>query len=208
MSATATDSAWRSPRAWVVLASTIALALAADLWTKEWAFRTVAGAPVVLHYEDVAGNPGYQLPFHPGRRAVEPDLLDFHLVLNHGAVFGLGQGRGPWFILFTIVAIAAALYIFGRHTRAHSVLAHVGIGLVLAGGLGNMYDRVAVGAVRDFLHLFPRRDLPWGLRWPGGANEWFPWVFNLADCELIAGMLLLMLAVHLADRRARRATPA
>lgn len=208
MSPNALEPAWRSTRAWVTLVATFAVALAADLWTKDWAFKNVAGAPVELSYELVSGNPGFQLPLHPGQRVVSPDLLDFHLVLNHGAVFGLGQGRGAWFVVFTIVAIGAALYIFGRHTRAGSTLAHVGIALVLAGGVGNMYDRLTVGAVRDFLHMFPRRELPWGLHWPGGVNEWFPWVFNLADMQLIAGMLLLMLAVHLADRRARKAIPA
>jgi signal peptidase II len=84
----------------------------------------------------------------------------------------------------------------------------VGLALVLAGGIGNMVDRVSVGAVRDFLHLFPRRELPFGLHWPGGSDEWFPWVFNVADMELIAGMCLLMLAVHMADRRAARAKAA
>jgi signal peptidase II len=87
-------------------------------------------------------------------------------------------------------------------------MSHVGLALVLAGGIGNMVDRVSVGAVRDFLHLFPRRELPFGLRWPGGSDEWFPWVFNVADMELIAGMCLLMLAVHLSDRRAARAKAA
>jgi hypothetical protein len=58
--------------------------------------------------------------------------------------------------------------------------------------------------VRDFMHLFPRRELPFGLHWPGGSNDWFPWVFNVADVELIAGMVLLMLAIQLNERRAAR----
>ena len=200
--------AWRSPRAWAVLLGTFALALALDLVTKEWAFRSVADRPVELRYEDVAGNPSYSLPWHAGVRAVPPDLLDLRLVLNHGAVFGIGQGRGALFIAFTVLAVGTALWVFGRHTSARSHASHVGLALVLAGGIGNMVDRVSVGAVRDFLHLFPRRELPFGLHWPGGSDEWFPWVFNVADMELIAGMCLLMLAVHLADRRAARARPA
>ena len=197
--------AWRSARAWAVLLATFALALALDLWTKDWAFRTVADRPVTLRYEDVAGNPSYSLPWHAGVRAVPPDLLDFRLVLNHGAVFGIGQGRGALFIAFTVLAVGTALWVFGRHTSSRSHMSHVGLALVLAGGIGNMVDRVSVGAVRDFLHLFPRRELPFGLHWPGGSDEWFPWVFNVADMELIAGMCLLMLAVHLSDRRAARA---
>ena len=200
--------AWRSARAWAVLLATFALALALDLWTKDWAFRTVADRPVTLRYEDVAGNPSYSLPWHAGVRAVPPDLLDFRLVLNHGAVFGIGQGRGALFIAFTVLAVGTALWVFGRHTSSRSHMSHVGLALVLAGGIGNMVDRVSVGAVRDFLHLFPRRELPFGLHWPGGSDEWFPWVFNVADTELIAGMCLLMLAVHLSDRRAARAKAA
>jgi len=205
MPSTVTNPAWKSPVAWATLLGTFALALAVDLWTKEWAFRTVAGQPVELRYEDVAGNTGYAIPWHPGQRVLEPNLLDFHLVLNHGAVFGIGQGRGAVFIAFTVVAVATSLWVFGRHTGARSRLSHVGLALVLAGGIGNMVDRVSVGAVRDFLHMFPRRELPFGLHWPGGSNEWFPWVFNVADMELIAGMLLLMLAIHLSERRAKAA---
>lgn len=205
MPPSAPTPAWRSPAAWATLLGTFAIALAADLWTKEWAFRTVAGQPVVLRYEDVSGNTGYSIPWHPGQRFLEPDLLDFHLVLNHGAVFGIGQGRGAVFIAFTVLAVGTSLWVFGRHTSARSRVAHVGLALVLAGGIGNMVDRVSVGAVRDFLHMFPRRELPFGLHWPGGSNEWFPWVFNVADMELIAGMLILMLAIHLSERRAKAA---
>ena len=196
--------AWRSPAAWAFLLAVVASALALDLWSKEWAFRTVAGQPVVLEYEQVSGNTGYAVPWHPGQQVIPPDLLDFRLVLNHGAVFGIGQGRGPLFIAFTVLAVGTALWVFGRHTGSRSRLSHVGLGLVLAGGLGNMVDRVSVGAVRDFMHLFPRRELPFGLHWPGGSNDWFPWVFNVADVELIAGMVLLMLAIQLNERRAAR----
>lgn len=200
--------AWRSPAAWAFLLLVVASALALDLWSKEWAFRTVAAEPVVLDYEQVSGNTGFVIPWHPGIQVVPPDLLDFRLVLNHGAVFGIGQGRGPLFIAFTVLAVGTALWVFGRHTGSRSRLSHLGLGLVLAGGLGNMVDRVTVGAVRDFMHLFPRRELPFGLHWPGGSNDWFPWVFNVADVELIAGMALLMLAIHLNERRAAKAAAA
>lgn len=200
-SAASAIPAWRSPSAWCVLFLVFIAAVSLDLWSKEWAFRTVAPQPVVLIYEQVSGNPGYSLPWHPGVTAIAPDLLDFHLVLNHGAVFGIGQGRGPLFIAFTVLAVCTALWVFGKHTSSRSHLSHIGLALVLAGGIGNMYDRIAVGAVRDFLHLFPHRELPWGLHWPGGSNEWFPWVFNIADSELIAGMFILMLAIHLNERR-------
>jgi len=196
--------AWRSPAAWATLSIVFAIGLAADLLTKDWAFRTVAGRPVELVYEQ-ARHPSFRPPYHEPVHALPWDLLDFSLVVNHGAVFGLGQNRRGVFVVFTIAAVAVALWVFGWWTTARSRLAHIGIGLVLAGGIGNLYDRLVFGAVRDFLHMLPRWQLPFGLNWPGGGTEVFPWVFNVADMELLAGMALLMFAVHAGDRAARAA---
>lgn len=195
--------AWRSPRAWLLLLVIAGIGLAVDLVSKSWAFETVANDPVVLSYDSVVDG-SFMIPWHPGREVISPDLLDFRLVLNRGAVFGLGQGRRVAFVVFTMLAIGVAIAVFGWWTRARSTLAHVGIALILAGGIGNLYDRVSVGAVRDFLHMLPRRELPLGMSWPGGTTEIFPWVFNIADVELLAGMMLLLIHAHLLDRRQRR----
>lgn len=184
--------AWRSPGAWALLLLIALAGLGADLSSKAWAFRSVADEPVELSYDQIAGNPGYRLPWHPGVRVLPGDLLDFRLVLNHGAVFGLGQQKRPVFIAFTVVAVLAAVGVFGWWTTAQARWSHVGIALVLAGGLGNLYDRLAYGAVRDFLHMTPRWHLPLGMHWPGGSDELFPWVFNVADVLLLAGMALLL----------------
>lgn len=197
--------AWRSPRAWIIMLLVVGLGLAADLISKDWAFETVAGDPVVLDYEDVVSGKA-QVPYHNGVRALSPDLLDFRLVLNRGAVFGIGQGQRFAFVAFTLVAIGVAVVVFGWWTRSKAVMAHVAIGLILAGGLGNLYDRLMIGAVRDFLNMLPRRDLPFGISWPQGGTNIFPWVFNIADVELLAGMSLLLIYVHLSDRKARLAS--
>lgn len=192
--------AWRSPWAWALLVAVVSVGLVADLGSKRWAFAVVAGDPIELEYESVVDG-SYHLPWHEGLVAIAPDLLDFRLVLNRGAVFGIGQGRQVAFVAFTILAIGVAIAVFGWWTRSRAVLAHVAIALILAGGLGNLFDRVYVGAVRDFLHMLPRRELPLGLSWPGGSTEVFPWVFNVADVELLAGMCLLLIHVQLAERR-------
>ncbi|MBX3354273.1 MAG: signal peptidase II [Phycisphaeraceae bacterium] len=204
-----TVPAWRSPAAWATLLIVFAAVLSIDLWTKAWSFRTVAGRPVELTYE-VASQPAYRPPFHEPVHALPFDLLDFTLVVNHGAVFGLGQHRRGIFVVFTVVAVTVALWVFGWWTNSRSRLAHIGIGLVLAGGIGNLYDRLVYGAVRDFLHMLPRWNLPFGIRWPGGSTEVFPWVFNIADVSLLVGMGLLLIAARDSDReltKARQATP-
>ena len=187
------DPAWKSPRAWIVLVVVWGVALGVDLWTKSEAFRQVAENPIVLAPREVVADPSFRIPWHGGVRAISPDLLDFHLVINHGAVFGIGQNARGIFVAFTLTAIAAGVFIFGWWTRGRATGAHIAIGLILAGGLGNLYDRVTFGAVRDFLYIFPRRNLPFGFHWPGGSTELFPWVFNVADMLLLAGMALLIL---------------
>jgi lipoprotein signal peptidase len=67
--------------------------------------------------------------------------------------------------------------------------------MLLAGVLGNMYDRVLHGYVRDMIHALP------GWRWPQGLRdaigflprEVFPWVFNVADTLLCVGVALSIL---------------
>ena len=193
----------RSVLAWATLLLVLSVGLWLDLSSKAWSFATVAGEPVILEYDEVVTGE-FTIPWHEGQRVVSGDLLDFHLVLNRGAVFGIGQGRRAIFVGFTLIAVGVAVAVFRWWTEARSHLAHVAIGLILAGGLGNLYDRVVIGAVRDFLHMMPRWELPLGLSWPGGTTEVFPWVFNVADALLLLGMALLLIHVHVADRKQRQ----
>ena len=93
--------------------------------------------------------------------------------------------------MFTIIALLIAGWIVAKNTTKGSTIAQIGLGLVLGGGLGNLYDRIFIGRVRDFMHMFPDRHLPFS--WPGGSNEWFPWIFNVGDVLLLTGMGLLMI---------------
>ena len=190
----------RSVLAWTTLLLVLVTGLWLDLASKSWSFAVVAGEPVQLEYDEIVTG-AFTIPWHEGQRVLPSDLLDFHLVLNRGAVFGIGQGRRAVFVGFTLIAVGVAVAVFGWWTQARSHLAHVAIGLILAGGLGNLYDRVVIGAVRDFLHMMPRWELPLGLAWPGGTTEVFPWVFNVADVLLLLGMTLLLIHVHFVDRK-------
>ena len=185
--------AWTSPAAWLTLIVVCMLGTSLDLWSKDWAFKNIAEHPVQLDREEILADPEWKPPWHEGVEVLPFGLLDMDLVMNHGAVFGIGQRSRLVFVVFTIIAVVAATLIFAFWTHARSRWVHVGIGLILAGGIGNLYDRLAYGAVRDFLHLAPDWNLPFDWRWPNGSAEIFPWVFNVADVLLLTGMAILIL---------------
>ncbi len=195
--------AWKSCAAWSRLIGVFVPVMLLDLFTKAWAFRSVAPMPVELDRETILHDPTFRLPYHEGVEVLPWGLLDLRLVLNHGAVFGIGQGSRMTFILFTIAATTAALLLFARGTRASMRLAHCAIALILAGGLGNLCDRMQYGAVRDFLHMLPGWNLPMGWQWPGcETSEVFPWIFNIADVSLLTGMALFLFASWKSDKKA------
>lgn len=184
-----------SPKAWATLILTLAIALAADLVSKWAAFAYIAPTPATIHRADVmsADHLGTLLPPHDPIPAI-PGLLDLTLVLNPGAVFGIGAGQRWLFVTFTTFAVVFAVYVFLNWTRPRDKAAHFAIGLLLAGGLGNLYDRLRFACVRDFIHPLPGVKLPFGITWPNGADEVWPYVSNIADLWLIIGigMLLVM----------------
>ncbi len=198
--------AWRSPLAWIVLLTVVGLGLAADLGLKTWSFNNVAPEPVVLD-DAVISQEFWHIPTHPPV-VVIPGVLNLHLVKNDGAVFGIGANRRMFFILFTFAALAAAVAVFGRWTTAGATVAHVAIALIIAGGAGNLYDRLQFGFVRDFLHMLPGWQLPFGWNWPGGNTEVFPWVFNMADTMLLFGMGTLMWYMNGLEKRRKVAREA
>lgn len=118
-------SAWRHARSHARLWMMAAIGLALDLWTKHLAFTRLDLDP--------AAESG----------VVIPNIMAFRRSLNPGALFGLGKGLVPIFILASILALGFVLYLFMHSTRERRSL-HVGLGLVLAGALGNLYDRTFV----------------------------------------------------------------
>lgn len=185
---------WRSARAWTVLLIVLVAGLFADLATKSLAFRHIAPTPVVISRDEVlrATYLGSLIPTHEPV-VVVPGVLELTLVLNPGAVFGMGAGKRVFFIAFTVLAVGFALWVFATWTRPRDTAAHVGLGLLLSGGLGNLYDRLTYGCVRDFLHPLPRANLPSGWHWPWGGREVWPYVSNVADLLLIIGIGLLLI---------------
>lgn len=178
--------AWQSP-ANVLFFAVVAAAVAADLWLKAWSFGNVAGIPVAAS----ACEGAVLIPPHPPR-AIIPGVLSLKLTTNTGAVFGIGRGSQSVFIAISLLAILIVVISFAR-SDARNHLLHLALALILAGAMGNLYDRVRFGAVRDMLYLFPGVHLPAGWTWPGtGLREVYPWIFNLADVALICGVVLVL----------------
>jgi len=171
----------------LALAACLAL-LAVDLFAKRLAFARVACRPVHLERPDTAR---HAIPPHEPITLV-PGVLALKLTVNRGAVFGLGQGYRWAFVLVSLAVTVGIAWAFARSAPKDRLL-HAAMVLVLAGALGNLYDRLAFGVVRDMLYLFPGVSLPFGWSWPGGSRGLYPWIFNLADVYLCTGIGLILL---------------
>ncbi len=161
--------------------------LAIDLGLKYYAFHFVADTPVVLDHEDP---PWFGVPHHEPT-VIVPGILNLQLTANEGAIFGIGKGSRWVFVVVSVLAVGFVLRVFWK-SDARMRMFQIALALILAGALGNLYDRIIYALVRDMLHLFPNTDLPWGLTWPGGARGLYPWVFNPADVSLLAGVLTVV----------------
>ncbi len=157
--------------------------LAVDLASKSVAFARVAGEPVDLL---ATGGRAEAIPAHDPVIAI-PKLLALRLTLNRGAVFGLGQGGVA---LLAVVSAVAAIVVFtmGYRLPPKDHRRRMLLAMILAGALGNLWDRVMYDAVRDLFLLFPGVNLPFGWAWPGGATGLYPWIFNAADVYLVLAL--------------------
>lgn len=172
--------AGHSRRAWTTLLVVTGAALVIDLLTKYWAFMAIADEPVRITRQAVLDAEHPQLLIPQGMEAVVvlPRVLEFTLVLNEGAVFGLGAGGRWFFVAFTLLAVSAVLAVFWRLTSPRDHFSHAAIGLLIGGGLGNLYDRARYASVRDFIHPVP---------------DIWPYVSNVADLFLLVGIGGLMI---------------
>jgi signal peptidase II len=136
-----------------------------------------AGGGWVLAPRAKDAHPASAIPRHEPTELV-PGLLDLQLTLNTGAVFGLGQGARWLFVAVSVLATGVILVLVWR-SPARARVYHTALGMILAGALGNLYDRVRFSAVRDMLHMLPETGL-------------WPWIFNLADVALVVGVCVVL----------------
>lgn len=146
-------------------------------------FRAMAlGAAVAVALIDQSVKLWLIFVFELGERARVPLLpwLDLVLTWNPGVSYGLFPQHtelGRWLLLSVQAAAIVALGIWMM--RASTRLAALALALIVGGALGNVVDRLAYGAVADYLFL--HADLGgWEFRW---------YVFNLADAAVVAGVI-------------------
>ena len=105
------------------------------------------------------------------------DLVRYH---NEGAAFSFLADAGGWqkwfFSGVSIIAVIVITYLLKKHQDEK--LFCFGLALVLGGAIGNLYDRLTLGYVVDFLHFYYQT-----YAWPA---------FNVADSAICVGVALLL----------------
>lgn len=132
----------------------LALVLVIDQWTKLWARTELPGAPVILW----------------------KDVLSLRLIYNTGASFGIFQKHTLALTLFSIVGMLAIIgfYLWLPKEKKMRPM-RLTLAMIVAGGIGNIIDRIAFGKVTDMISF----DL---------IN--FP-VFNVADIGVTCGAIVM-----------------
>jgi signal peptidase II len=139
-----------------------------DLITKEAAEQHVRGA---------------------GTQEFVPGLIQFEWTENKGIVFGIGPEWSKVFLVVSVLAAPLIVMIF-LSVKQPRWITTVSLGLILAGTLGNMFDRLTVGAVRDFIKVHE-------------SLFSFP-LFNLADSFICVGVFLMVLDILIFEPRFKK----
>ena len=138
----------------------------------------VVAADQFAKYLTVANIPLFSdVPFIPG-------LLQLTYVQNTGAAFSFFQGQQWLFAVMFVIFTGVILWEFFKKPMPFTKLERWCIAAVYAGGLGNMIDRVRLGYVVDMIET---------------TFMEFP-VFNVADCFITCGCILLMAHLFLFNK--------
>ena len=159
--------------------------VSSDLWTKQWVFEKAATTVEKVNGrpESRPGPPGEYNPWE-----LWPGKLAFECTINVGAFNGW-FGNLPWLLLgVSVIAVLVTLAI-AVVPQSNSGLMVTSLGLLAGGALGNLYDRVVFGGVRDFIKVY--------------HGEWVWPNFNVADSAICTGVGLLLIRELLMARKAK-----
>ena len=150
----------------------------------------VAAAIIVV---DQATKGAISASLRPGEVREVTAFFNLVLVYNRGAAFSFLSDAGGWqrgmFVGIAAVAVAVIVFLLAKHPGER--LFCTGLALILGGALGNVWDRVALGQVVDFLDFH--------------ALGWHFWAFNVADSAISVGAALVILDGLLSAKGGQRA---
>ena len=126
--------------------------------------------------------------FYPNESLIViPKILHITYVLNPGAAFGLLAGKTWIFIVTALLVIIGVIFAYFKIPKTEKML-RLTLGMIGGGALGNLYDRVVIGKVVDYLDF-----------------QIWPFVFNFADSMIVIGVGILLLVMYRQDHQNRRA---
>ena len=112
---------------------------------------------------------------------VIPGLLNWTLAFNRGAAFSFladGSGWQRWFFVVLALVISAVLVVWLARASRRDWRTALPLALIIGGAVGNLIDRLHASQVTDFIHVHFR--------------QWNYPVFNVADCGITMGAVLLV----------------
>ena len=142
-----------------------AVIAAIDLTSKQWVFSTLERGDGRYGSIDVIGQT-FQIVCHT----------------NPGGMWSIGVEWNPWILKVIRLGAVIVIFVILRQTPANDRLGTTALGLVMGGAIGNIFDSLYYGEVRDFLKF----DFDFAPFDP------FP-IFNVADSAICVGVFLLAL---------------
>ena len=173
----------------------LALAWWAEARGNPWLWRGLLIAVVVILIDQLSKHwIVFQVGLPQLGKIEISQIFDLSYVENRGASFGLLEGK-RWLLAVITSSVGVALVIWlGNLTRR---VAAIGVGFIIGGAFGNLYDRLVYGFVVDFLDFsgvpFPNFERIPAFPFISIYNGGFIWVFNVADMAINVGVALLLL---------------
>jgi signal peptidase II len=159
------------PSRWITFVTIAVLGCALDLGSKSWIFGWL-------------GPPGGETYW------LIKDYFGLQTSLNEGALFGIGQGKVFVFALMSIsAAIGIPVWLFWFRAAIDGWL-NTALAFIMAGILGNLYDRLGLWWTED-LTRFPRYAVRDWILWQ--FQQWTWPNFNLADSFLVTGACMILI---------------
>jgi len=115
--------------------------------------------------------------------------LNLHLIFNKGAAFGFLHHAGgwqSWFFISTAIVICVAIIAWLCRLSREEKYLKLGLSLIFGGAIGNLWDRITLGYVIDFIEFH--------------LNQWYFPAFNLADSAITMGAILLLIKLFVTKK--------